>query len=154
MIISRMTQYDNFQDDAIWLFHGWRNMIISSMTQYDYMQDDTIWAGWRNMIICRMTQYPAAEWSLTTPPCSPQPTGSSHRKWFRNAALLPSSSLYFSRFIFIMYDIQHCFICCPSDSTCVGGCWDQTPGQLRLRHWLSDALTTSARSHPLDLWSY
>ncbi len=25
---------------------------------------------------------------------------------------------------------------------CVGGCWIRTPGQLRLRHWLSDALTT------------
>ncbi len=25
---------------------------------------------------------------------------------------------------------------------CVRGCWNRTPGQLRLRHWLSDALTT------------
>jgi hypothetical protein len=25
---------------------------------------------------------------------------------------------------------------------CVGGCWDRTQGQLGLRHWLSDALTT------------
>jgi hypothetical protein len=25
---------------------------------------------------------------------------------------------------------------------CVGGCWDLNPEQLRLRHWLSDALTT------------
>ncbi len=29
---------------------------------------------------------------------------------------------------------------------CVGGCWDLNPGQLRLRHWLSDALAT--RLHP------
>ncbi len=25
-----------------------------------------------------------------------------------------------------MYDIQHCFICRPSDSTVSGGCWDLT----------------------------
>jgi hypothetical protein len=38
-------------------------------------------------------------------------------------------------FGFFKYDIQHCFICRPSEFT-------GNPGQLRLQHWLSDALTT------------
>jgi hypothetical protein len=40
-----------------------------------------------------------------------------------------------------MYCIQHCFICHPSDST-VSVDAGMEPGQLRLRYWLSDALTT------------
>ncbi len=47
---------------------------------------------------------------------------------------------YFFGFFLFMYDIQHCFICLRFH--CVRGCWNRTPGQLRLRHWLSDALTT------------
>ncbi len=44
-------------------------------------------------------------------------------------------------FFIFMYDIQHCFICRPSDSN-VSEMLESNPGQLRLRHWLSDALTT------------
>ncbi len=40
-----------------------------------------------------------------------------------------------------MHDFQYCFICRPSDST-VSEDAGSNPGQLRLRHWLSDALTT------------
>ncbi len=119
------------------------------------LSSENLWLfpGWRNMIICRMTQYPAAEWSLTTPLCSPQPTGSSHRKWFRNAAF---SSSYFSRFFFLLiYHVryfQHCFICCPSDSA------DSTDAGIEPRTVATTALafrrSHSARSHPLDLWSY
>ncbi len=43
-------------------------------------------------------------------------------------------------FFLFMYDIQHCFIRRPSDST-VSEDAGIEPGQLRLRHWLSDALT-------------
>ncbi len=45
-------------------------------------------------------------------------------------------------YIFFQYLIQQCFICRPSDPLCRRGCWDRTQEQLRLRHWLSDALTT------------
>ncbi len=54
---------------------------------------------------------------------------------------------------FLMYFIQHCFICRPSDFT-VSEDAGSNPGLLRLRHWQPDALTTrrshpqSARSHP------
>ncbi len=40
--------------------------------------------------------------------------------------------------IFFRYDIQHCFICRPSDSN-VSEDAGIEPGQLLLRHWLSDA---------------
>jgi hypothetical protein len=44
--------------------------------------------------------------------------------------------------IIFMYDIQHCFIYRPSDSTVSEDAAVPNPGQMRLRHWLSDALTT------------
>ncbi len=41
-----------------------------------------------------------------------------------------------------MYDIQYCFICRPSDSTVSDNAEIETQDSLRLRHWLSNALTT------------
>jgi hypothetical protein len=41
-----------------------------------------------------------------------------------------------------MYDIKHCFICRPSDSIVSEDAGIANPGQLRLQHWLSHALTT------------
>ncbi len=46
-------------------------------------------------------------------------------------------------FGFFMYVlIQHCFICRPSDSTVSADAGTEPIGQLRLRHWLSEALAT------------
>ncbi len=45
-----------------------------------------------------------------------------------------------------MHFIQHCFIWRPSDSTV-----SKDPGQLRLRHWLLDALTIRIDQHLLDI---
>ncbi len=47
----------------------------------------------------------------------------------------------FCNFSLFMYEIQHCLICRPSDST-VSEATGIEPRQLRLRHWLSDVLTT------------
>ncbi len=44
-------------------------------------------------------------------------------------------------YLFLMYDIQHCFICRLSDSTVSEDAEIETR-TARLRHWLSDALTT------------
>ncbi len=42
-----------------------------------------------------------------------------------------------------MYCVQHCFVCRPSDTHCVGGWWDQTQDCCELRR-----SNYSARSHP------
>ncbi len=49
---------------------------------------------------------------------------------------------FFWFFFLSTYFIQDCFICRSSDSPCVGGRWDGIQDNLRLRHWLSGALTT------------
>ncbi len=55
----------------------------------------------------------------------------------------------FSGFLKIFqYFIQHLFICRLSDCTVSEDAGIETFGQLRLRHWLADALNHSARSHP------
>jgi hypothetical protein len=41
-----------------------------------------------------------------------------------------------------MYDIQHCFICCLSDSTVSEDAGIEPRTVATIRHWLSDALTT------------
>ncbi len=57
------------------------------------------------------------------------------------------NSLFFTRFLkedffgFFQYFIQHCFFCRPSDPLC-RRMLGSNPRLLRLRHWLSDALTT------------
>jgi hypothetical protein len=45
-------------------------------------------------------------------------------------------------FFIFMYNIQYCFICRPSDFTVSEDAGIEPRTQLRLRHWLSDALTT------------
>jgi hypothetical protein len=44
-------------------------------------------------------------------------------------------------FYFFSHNIQHCFICRPSDTT-VRWMLGSNPGPLQLVHWQSDALTT------------
>jgi hypothetical protein len=62
----------------------------------------------------------------------------------------------FLDFFFFMYDIRHCFICRPSDSTVSEGAGIESRTVATTRHGMSDALTTrldlihnSAISHPL-----
>ena len=49
---------------------------------------------------------------------------------------------FFGIFNFFIYDTQHCFICRPSDSTVSEDAGIEPRTRLRLRHCLSDALTT------------
>ncbi len=50
---------------------------------------------------------------------------------------------YFLEFYFyVLYDIQHCFICRPSDSTVSEDAEVEPRTVATIRHWLSDALTT------------
>ncbi len=60
------------------------------------------------------------------------------RNWYR---WIHFNKLKGGLFGIFVCDIQHCFICRPSDSTESEDAGIE-PGQLRLRHWLSYALTT------------
>jgi hypothetical protein len=45
-------------------------------------------------------------------------------------------------FLLFMYEIQHCFICRPSDSTVTENAGIGARTVATIRHWLSDALST------------
>ncbi len=56
-----------------------------------------------------------------------------------------NSSLIFNRgflIFFVIYFIQHCFICRPSNSNVCRRMLGSNPGRLRLWPWQSDALTS------------
>jgi hypothetical protein len=61
----------------------------------------------------------------------------------------PQERVFFYNFL-VLSAVQHCFICHPSDFTVLEDTEiEPPPGQLRLRHWLSDAPSMhSAGSHP------
>jgi hypothetical protein len=55
-------------------------------------------------------------------------------------------------FLFILYVIQHCFICRPQIPLC-RRMLGPKPGLLRLCHWQSDALKHSAMCHPINIYN-